>query len=83
MESNKMLPIAVNKQELLSEMESLLIFGGEGDGNGQEPIVGNNVAIVCKPNTYCKISYCAYCANCVAGCGTKPGATGESGDVAP
>lgn len=70
------LPIALNKAEILSEMESLVVLGGKGDGGGDTYSVFSQ----CKPegdtNNYCDGAKCGFCANCVENCGgTKPPTT--------
>lgn len=70
------LPIALNKAEILSEMESLVVLGGKDDTGKQDVYA---IFSQCKPggetNNYCDG---AFCGNCVENCGgTKPPTTGS------
>lgn len=70
MKNQSLLPILQNKDELLSEMDSLMILGGK-DGTGEKPI--NAILSNCdSKNEPCQLDmYCngGYCGNCVANCG--------------
>ncbi len=81
MKSN--LPMALNKAEILSEMESLVVLGGKDDGGDTYAVLSQ-----CKPtsNTYCDGAKCGYCAYCVESCGGKtptPGSTLITGELIP
>lgn len=75
MKSN--LPMALNKAEILSEMESLVVLGGKDDGKGDSYSVFSQ----CKPesNSYCGDANCGFCANCVENCGGKTPPTTNTG----
>jgi hypothetical protein len=82
MKSN--LPMALNKAEILSEMESLVVLGGKDDGKGDSYSVFSQ----CKPetNSYCGDANCGFCSNCVENCGGKtptPGSTLITGELIP
>ena len=62
MATKNLLPAIADKQELLSEMDSLMILGGE---EGQVDFVNKNTALKCELTVY---YYCNN-ANCVPGCG--------------
>ncbi len=64
MKTKNLIPTIVDKQDLLSEIDTLMILGGE---EKQEPIKASYQLSYCKPEyTNCNG---AYCANCVANCG--------------
>lgn len=79
MKSN--LPMALNKAEILSEMESLVVLGGKDDGGDTYSVFSQ-----CKPNTYCDGAYCANCGYCNEKCEGKtptPGSSLITGELIP
>lgn len=75
--------MALNKAEILSEMESLVVLGGKDDGGDTYSVFSQ-----CKPetNSYCGDANCGFCSNCVENCGgkkTTPGSTLITGELIP